>query len=201
MLQRLTELWPGLLRGRGGEQNGEDEPAQDTDAFTDADREEIRSRFATLKWTRVSLVSADPFRAAEVTDMAEDVIEAREGILAEQDESAGGQAFIFDPKAFQEENPDLELAAYELDEGALYSWAKKVTAIRKIIAGRADVLGEAASISSSSPLILAPIDGSLLPELHDSIPKTIDIDAPRENGFTARNKKRTLKNLTLDEKA
>ena len=115
MLQRLTELWPGLLRGRGGEQNGEDEPAQDTDAFTDADREEIRGRFATLKWTRVSQVSADPFRAAEVTDMAEDVIEAREGILAEHDESAGGQAFIFDPKAFQEENPDLELAAYELD--------------------------------------------------------------------------------------
>ena len=59
MLQRLTELWPGLLRGRRDEQNGEDVSAQAAYLFTDADREEIRSRFATLKWTNMIFVSSN----------------------------------------------------------------------------------------------------------------------------------------------
>ena len=90
------------------------------DAFTDADREEIRSRFATLKWTRVSLISAYSFRALEVSDMAEDVIDSRESILVYHGAFSDSHRFIFDPKAFQEENLDLNLTDYQMNESELY---------------------------------------------------------------------------------
>ena len=55
----------------------------------------------------------------------------------EQFASGEGHTFVFDPKAFQEEHSDLEIASYELNKDALFSWAKRVTAIRKILAEKA----------------------------------------------------------------
>ena len=130
MQQRLTELWLGLLGRGGGQLAVEDDPAHDVNRFSEQDREDIRGRFATLKWTNVRLVKTDQLVAVDVSDLADDIIDARESALVEQHASGESHDFVFDPKAFQEEHPDLTMQEYELDESTLLSWAKRVTAVR-----------------------------------------------------------------------
>ena len=54
MLQRITDLWPGLLRRVGG--NGEDEVNDGRPPEFDLDvlRAEAEESYSNLRWTRVA---------------------------------------------------------------------------------------------------------------------------------------------------
>ena len=76
------------------------------------------------------LVKTDPLLVVDVCDLADDVIDARESAMVEQNAADEIHNFVFDPKAFQEEHSDLIMQEYEMDESTLLSWAKRVTAVR-----------------------------------------------------------------------
>ena len=85
--------------------------------------------------------------------MAEDIIEEREAVLERDRQHQLPGLILFDPRAFQEANPELTLADNVLDDDELLSWARRCTAIRacfkeetnKLKAGDPQEQGRAAS--------------------------------------------------------
>lgn len=82
MLQKITELWPGLVRYVGQEDeeegqqpvgsqdsNNEDEPGQGVD------EEQIQQDFRHLYWTRLMVIGEDEPEQERKWPLADDIIE------------------------------------------------------------------------------------------------------------------------------
>ena len=130
MLQRITELWPQLLRGAGGQPEQEGESGSALYELNQLARRSIEESFASLSWSRVVSLAAPQDGDRREWPMVADIIEAREHVVDSPAAVPPEPPVLFDPKAFEGDREDLKVDTYALDAASLEQWALRAAKIR-----------------------------------------------------------------------
>ena len=137
MLQRITALWPQLVRREADRPQQDDRGPQPLYELTDLVRRSIEQSFASLSWSRVvslqvndaAIGTESPFVEGAYIGirrdwpLTEDILEAREAIVEGQMPREPEQPVLFDPKAFEGAHGELKVDNYALNADSLEQWA------------------------------------------------------------------------------
>ena len=74
MFQKITDMWPDLLRQFQGQESDEEDPDNEVPETEPEQNHEIEESFKNLRWTRVIALSDYKEASAQVFSMSDDII-------------------------------------------------------------------------------------------------------------------------------
>ena len=122
MLQRITDMWPNLLRGfqPGQDDNdeGEDQPGNPLELGRldiQIDEAHINTEFKNLFWTRLMIVENYECDHTRKFALAPDIIEECQAVADLPPVDPETWQPLFEPGDFNDEHGPLEIDTYKLD--------------------------------------------------------------------------------------
>ena len=121
MLQRITDLWPALLRGinpdgdedeeriLGGQGQGEDGGGE-----IDVDEQQVLEDYRTLNWSRLVCVAEQEAEEAKMWPLGPDVVEECRAVAALPAVDPDGWSPLFEPVEFNDAHGPLQADDYRL---------------------------------------------------------------------------------------
>ena len=130
MLQKITDMWPNLLRRGGADQSDTEEPLlsqiddqSNGDGMLEMDEEVILFEYKNLYWTRLFTVENFEDGQERKFSMGPDVYEECQAVADLPAVDFDGWIPNFEPHDFNEAYGPLEIEGYRLSPEDLRSWA------------------------------------------------------------------------------
>ena len=131
MLQKITELWPGLLRSGGVDKDEEEEPllpnngdGSDSSSNQGVDEEQLLQDFKHLYWTRLMAVHLPQQDMKRKWPLGPDIIEECKEVDSLPSIETEQWLPLFDPGDFNTEHCPLTIEDYRLTPEDMLSWAE-----------------------------------------------------------------------------
>ena len=105
MLQKITDLWPTLLRHAEGLLPDDDEPADQEPGELSEGYEDIEETFKNLRWTRVIPLRDFEEMSTHVYSMSDDIKYGQQKMAAIKLDGLPQLQAHFDPIKWQAQNP------------------------------------------------------------------------------------------------
>ena len=140
MLQRITDLWPGLLRRGHSDHDddggalldpllGEDNRGASDDDWENKKLEELRH----LYWTRLMVIENYEPEHDRKWPLGQDVVEECRAVDRRHPGNEETWAPFFDPEDFNKRHRPLLIENYKLPSDDLKAWAERGTKLRTVI--------------------------------------------------------------------
>ena len=144
MLQKITELWPGLLRRGGLDTDEEEEPLVSRDDGDEeaqnnlgVDEEQINQDYRHLYWTRLMLITKYECHEERKWPLGPDIIEECQAVANLPDMDQDTWCPGFEPNEFNAAHGPLQIDKYRLTNDELEEWAVRAIKIRQKIVDQA----------------------------------------------------------------
>ena len=162
MLQRITDLWPSLLRhgqnmdsdGSEGElANSDDE--QESRATLRVDAGQVQKDYKNLYWTRMIRVeNYEPVTDLDIADnryrwpLEPDILDHCNAVADLPEADPEGWEPLFQADSFVEQHDDIRVESFRLPNEDLEVWADRAVKLRAAIVARARDHDQSASVDS-----------------------------------------------------
>ena len=157
MLQKITEMWPSLLRGAHNDREeaeqtdlAEPEDENEDEVNIRVDEAQVMEDYKNLYWSR--LIAVDGFQVVPDDEgrfrwpMGPEIIEECNFVADLPGDETDSWAPLFDPNAFKDAHGPLEIEKFRLPQEDLKAWALKAVQLRKDIVEKGSaglgILGE-----------------------------------------------------------
>jgi len=134
MINRLTDLWPNLIRRiRGGQDSDDPDPDSDREALIDpgqvqeVEEAELTEFYKNQYWTRLMNVERYEQGQERKHAMGPDIIEECLAIHSLPEVEPDAWAPFFEPTSFTEQHGPLKVDDYMLSQDELRQWAERCT--------------------------------------------------------------------------
>ena len=137
MLQKITELWPGLVRyvqaeddADSQEHNDDSDHIEEVDDAVVFDEEQLLLNYKNLYWSRLMSIDEYETGLARKWPLGKDIIEELHDVAELAEVDLANWTPLFDPEKFNEVHGPLLLSNYMLSKAELQSWAERISTLR-----------------------------------------------------------------------